>query len=409
MRDNLAAVPLSSSILPEMNNYMISENIQSTQVTPSEIRQASGFVRPPVNKKARLSRRWALPHQVPLCRRSCKGRPGGRRLKFNSVRHEMTYRAWASKMAASQAAANVFRASARGLVKCDISHREGKISVFIHADLVKVKRTGGDTRGGGGLRAEVRGFSHEARRRMLEAMACTHDLDTRPGLFITLTYPDIFPDAAETWHRDLDVLIKRVRRIIPHVGGFWRLELKPRLSGENEGVFAPHFHLTVFTPDKYKGRRLHWLRLWFSLAWYEIVNSGDERHKAAGTNVRTIYNRAHAMRYCSKYQAKDGLESFAVGRRWGAFGELDRSATWTASISRQAFYVFRRYAVRLLASRGRRYAKKLAGSSPLGGFTVFGMGSQSQPDFKHVWDSSVYALLIDAVHLARSAPREVVF
>lgn len=370
---------------------------------------AAGFVHAPVTKKPRLRRRWAHPLSAPLVHSSCLGRPGGRKMHFATSADEWRYKIWASKQAASQEAANIRRANPHGLVQCHISHREAKITVSIGADLVKVKRSGGQQTGGG-LRKEVRGFSRDARKRMLMAMAETHDLDVRPGLFLTLTYPDIFPDNSDTWHRDLDVLIKRICRKFRHAGGFWRLEMKVRKSGAvNAGVFAPHFHLLLFLPDRYQGKNLHWLRQWLALAWADVVASPDPNHRKAGTQIDNIFNRAHAMRYCSKYAAKEGEDSFAVGRRWGSFGELDRSVMWSAVISRQAFYQFKRYAAKLLESRGRRFARRLRSSSPLGGFTVFGMGAQSDPGWSQIFDSTAYALLVESVLLARSHPREIFF
>lgn len=389
---------------------MIDQNHTQKQIdfSTGEILGASGIYRPPVLKRTRFLHRWALPHQAPLCRPSRKNRKHGRKMRFKSIRHEMDYRAWASRLAASNLAAEIKRRRDNGLVRYDISHRD-RITVKIFADVVKVKRSGNDSRGGGGLRGEVAGFSHESRRRMMEALASTKDLDQRPGLFITLTYPDLFIGDPERWHRDLDTLLKRLRRNFPRVGWFWRLEMVERQSGFNKGIYAPHFHLLVFMEQRYKGKELRWLRLWFSLAWYEIVGSFSLDHKKAGTNVRTIYNRAHAMRYCSKYAAKEAHEEIVCGRRWGMGGELDRAPMWVSSLSMRAYIAFKRYAVRLLESRGRRYAKRLKRSSMLGGFTVFGFGAQSMPEWKTIFSSSVYSLLIDAVSLARSHPREMAF
>jgi len=347
-------------------------------------------------------------------------KPAGRRL------HDLQIDAWVAKerLAAERRAedTSALRAveflarwafdalASHGLVKCDISHREGKITVSVGADMVKVKRSGIDNRAGGGVRGVVCGFSTGSRRRMLEATASVHDLDTRPGLFVTLTYPDVFASDSDVWHRDLDVFLKRLVRKFPGVGGLWRLEMMVRKSGlVNEGVFAPHFHILVFMDEKFIGKRLNWLRVWVSLAWAAVVGSDDLNHVKAGTNVRVIYNRAHAMRYCSKYSAKNADEGFAVGRRWGTFGVLDRSEMWSAVISRQAFYTFKRYAVRLLESRGRKFASRLRRSSPLGGFTVFGMGGQSVPGCSDVLNSTCFALLLDAIYQARGSPRELMF
>jgi hypothetical protein len=56
-------------------------------------------------------------------------------------------------------------------------------------------------------------------------------LDELLPLFGTTTHPDIFPDEAEKFKRDLQTVIERLKRRFPRVGLLWRLELKRRKSG----------------------------------------------------------------------------------------------------------------------------------------------------------------------------------
>ncbi len=62
----------------------------------------------------------------------------------------------------------------------------------------------------------------------------------------------------------------------------------------------------------------------------KVVGSEDEKHRKAGTNVRKITSRRHAMNYVSKYAAKEASDGYAVGRRWG-----DELGDWTSRPSAQ--------------------------------------------------------------------------
>jgi hypothetical protein len=56
---------------------------------------------------------------------------------------------------------------------------------------------------GGGVRGEVRGFSRESRKRLIDLI---HQVDrsmVRPPLFVTLTYPREWPSDWQEYQRDL--------------------------------------------------------------------------------------------------------------------------------------------------------------------------------------------------------------
>lgn len=97
---------------------------------------------------------------------------------------------------------------------------------------------------GGGKRGKVVAFSEKSRRRLMRALARTK-ADCLP-VFMTLTYPDNFPGDPSTWKGHLRAWCKRLKREHPEAAGFWKLELKPRLSGDNVGKVAPHFHLLLW-------------------------------------------------------------------------------------------------------------------------------------------------------------------
>jgi len=167
---------------------------------------------------------------------------------------------------------------------------------------------------GGGIRGRVRGFSRQSRKRLLDLLNMVNTDALSQGLFMTLTYPDLFPEKPERWKRDLDVFLKRMKRAYPGAVLVWRLEWKERLSGQNAGQVAPHFHIIALS--------VPWLDLrWLAEAWYETVGSGDERHLGAGTQAQRIRNRRGILYYASKYMSKPAESpEFWTGRVWGVVG-----------------------------------------------------------------------------------------
>ena len=88
-------------------------------------------------------------------------------------------------------------------------------------------------------RGKVVIFSKKSRARLLKMLGKLRR-DEKP-LFVTLTYPDQFPDDPLKIRRDLDCFGKRFRRKWPGGSFIWRLEYKTRKSGERQGEIAPHF------------------------------------------------------------------------------------------------------------------------------------------------------------------------
>jgi len=203
--------------------------------------------------------------------------------------------------------------------------------------------------GGGGLRGRVMGFSRKSRKRMLDLMNCIHENWVSEAVFLTLTYADVFPEDAARWKRDLDVFCKRMRRQYPRAAVVWRLEWVPRRSGVNVGRLAPHFHLLVFG--------VPWMDLrWLATAWYETVDSGDERHLGAGTQAQRVRSRRGVMHYCAKYMGKTAMSPpFWTGRVWGVIGrELLPILLRTRELTWEQFYRMRRVMRRWVDKQTRR-------------------------------------------------------
>lgn len=173
---------------------------------------------------------------------------------------------------------------------------------FIKAQRPKYKYAG---KYGGGKRGCVTRFSYKSRRRLMNTLGKVQKRCI--PLFLTLTYPAIYPNDPRAWKRHLDVFVKRMERRFPDVGGFWKLEEQKR--------GAPHFHLILW------GVEYAHMLCWVSRAWYEVVSSGDEKHLRAGTRVETVRSWGGVMSYAAKYVGKLSDASWQYpGRFWGCIG-----------------------------------------------------------------------------------------
>lgn len=190
-------------------------------------------------------------------------------------------------------------------------------------------------------RGVVRGFSSQSRRRLITKLS---KLDRRvmqqQPLFLTLTYPADWPDDFAVWKQHIAAMRKRLLRRYPRASLIWRLEFQKR--------GAPHFHILLFGVPFVP-------HAWLARAWYDIVGSGDDRHLAAGTEVRHSRSWRQTMHYVSKYLAKTDLEldSQPVGRYWAICGEqyLATSVTIT-QLNYQAFDAIRSEILTRLAKGG---------------------------------------------------------
>jgi hypothetical protein len=157
-------------------------------------------------------------------------------------------------------------------------------------------------------RGPITRFSAAARKRLVELLASINQGRTaRLPLFVTLTYPGVWPDDPGTWKRHLDSWCKRLARRFTRTSAVWKLEFQSR--------GAPHFHLLVFGPG--------WINAgWLARTWYETVGSGDPRHLVAGTQVVRVKSWRGVMFYAAKYLGKVGQDRslVGVGRFWGVVG-----------------------------------------------------------------------------------------
>ena len=307
-----------------------------------------------------------------------------------------------------------------GLVSACISPRShlpvrGRVNIMQAG--IEVKKVGLSPRQAprGFVRGDVCGFSSSSRGRLMrKLMRLDWSLllpPPEPGkiysTFTTLTYPDNFPSMWETWKRDLDVFSKRFYRKFSDAAVIWKMEVKKRKSGENAGQDAPHFHLLTYHPNAIE---MGEFRSWLSMAWFEVVNSGDDDHLLAGTSSDPVYGDvAELMSYLSKYLGKSFDTSFHTGRCWGEWGSMPYDDIYSYDIDMIEFC--RR------VRRWGRNSKYLSGRLAIGGFVVFGRVAAltrglllpAEEDINRVADRAITAATSARLRLAsdqRKAQRE---
>jgi len=113
------------------------------------------------------------------------------------------------------------------------------------------------------------------------------------SLFVTLTYPDEFisrPLSRRTQDRS-----RFLREVETHVGkkvsSLWRLEWKPRRTGNVVGELMPHFHLVLFDVEFIPHAMVrHW--------WRTILGVADG---PLATDVQRPKTVDGVARYIGKY------------------------------------------------------------------------------------------------------------
>lgn len=183
----------------------------------------------------------------------------------------------------------------------------GKVErVEIYKNDAVVHRAGNGNTPEDCTRSEITMFSKRSRERLAFIASNT---DIVFDAMITLTYPQAYPKDGRLVKKHFRAMLQALRRRGSDLEYLWFVEFQRR--------GAPHYHvltrgLTVDTDTK------HWL----SKRWYEICQSGDEKHLLAGTRLETIRKKDGAKRYCLKYAYKMRQKTVPkdyrnVGRFWG--------------------------------------------------------------------------------------------
>lgn len=204
-------------------------------------------------------------------------------------------------------------------------------------------------------RGKISGFSQRSRKRLLDYTSRI-DWQGQKAVFVTLTYPRVFPSAKEA-KKHLKAFMERVRRRFPEASGLWRLEFQKR--------GAPHFHILFFNLEWWDKREVQ-------QAWGEII-----KYEKPFTRIELIRSWRKAMSYVSKYIAKrdspenargfNYLPYLHAGRVWGWFQKskipFAPCVVAILPIIDRQFYQFRRYM--------RRYWKKIKMRGVPIGWTIY--------------------------------------
>ena len=238
-------------------------------------------------------------------------------------------------------------------------HNSPRAVFWVGGGLMKVSRGLKLEQVGGGKRGAVVTFSDASRRRLLYKVAQV-ETDKMP-LFLTITYPDKFPDDPKKWARDIDAFRKRFTR--RGWGAIWKKELKPRQSGESAGQVAPHFHMLVW------GANYSDLRSFCARAWWEIVGSGNLDHLAAGVRVERVNSKNGVKRYAAKYLCKEDEGQANKGGGLGRFWGVINAAVIPWAVEVPVDFDTQRPVVELLRLMRRFMGMKKRGNLP--GLTMF--------------------------------------
>jgi hypothetical protein len=202
---------------------------------------------------------------------------------------------------------------------------------------------------GRGIRERVQGFSSASRTNLLRRLASINRSAFRAFkgrmIFVTLTYPEEYPEDPELCKNHLKALRKRLQRKCGDCAAFWRLGIQQR--------GAWHFHLVLFVGPSFG--QIGELRRFISSSWYEVTGKVSEGHLRAGTRVEAVRKWKQATSYVERYMAKpeEFPEGLQTGRIWGVWNEELLPVQWeTVEVSLRDAYKIRRIYRKLARKKG---------------------------------------------------------
>lgn len=131
---------------------------------------------------------------------------------------------------------------------------------------------------------------------------------------ITLTYPRSFSNDGRDVKRNLRAFLEWMRRNLDSPSYLWFLEFQKR--------GAPHIHIMLRYSLPITNAQKQAVYSSVAQSWYSIVDSGDDKHRQAGTRTERIRKQDGACRYALKYAYKCEQKTVPepyqnVGRFWG--------------------------------------------------------------------------------------------
>lgn len=215
-----------------------------------------------------------------------------------------------------------------------------------------------DKKPGGGRRGTVRGYSAASRLRLMARINTVLRSSPLP-CFVTLTFPDLFPDFKDA-KKKLDTLGKRWKRRYPNTAVLWRMEAIDRKSGSSVGQVAPHFHCMVWGEFDFEQAKLD---------WFEVCGNSEYAHYRHGTDCQELRTWQEAMGYLAKYLSKES-DAACEGRCWGVINRqalpVDRRPVRVRLSWREAWSLRRliRRAIAAKVGRPVKHAQSLYTADP---------------------------------------------
>jgi hypothetical protein len=185
------------------------------------------------------------------------------------------------------------------------------VAIEIYKQDVVVKRQGLNKTPPPSIRGKVTEFSQASRRR-LAFVASNTPVQLRT--MVTLTYPAEYPSNGKTVKAHLRAFLTWLQKETSGCEYLWFLEFQAR--------GAPHFHILTDWPlPRDRDNKVLWYAK-IAERWYQIVDSGDFRHRMAGTRTETLRSKDGGARYAVKYAQKMRQKKVPelyqdVGRFWG--------------------------------------------------------------------------------------------
>lgn len=159
-----------------------------------------------------------------------------------------------------------------------------------------------------GKNTERKAITYLSKDSLMRLAFVAHNTPVTFDCMVTLTYPGEFDSDGRKVKRHLQRWLQWAQREQGIDAYLWALEFQRR--------HAPHFH--VFT----RSGSLLAAKKGVSKRWFEIVESGDDRHLKAGTKTEKLRSPDAAGRYAAKYASKPYQKAVPpnyrdVGRFWG--------------------------------------------------------------------------------------------
>lgn len=169
----------------------------------------------------------------------------------------------------------------------------------------------------GDKRGAITDFSPGARLRMLKHFYRINFDEIPKPLFMTLTYPDpvATPDL-DTRNMHRAHMARRLERITgKHVAAAWRVEWKPRLSGDMIDHVCPHWHWLILGQKYISMHKVN-------EAWKETIGWQDY----CRTEIKAVDKVAVIPLYMAKYISKEAVPLSLVNAAYHT--KLGRQYGW---------------------------------------------------------------------------------